>query len=186
MRSYDSAVSTKQLVYKCTHLYHLDSSAAPGLVIANRRRCSTLPRQRQSGCRAAVSAMGASDGAAGRAAIEEAFKSYKKGFPDVRDISAAELNALQQDPSTKVMLVDIRTPEEQQVHVSGFTCISLCAGGLSLRTACSMWFNGGMVMHEQHTATDGLTCTCCRSQCYLALCHSRRLSSGSLSRTRAH
>jgi hypothetical protein len=183
---YIATANTTQVAFRHIHPIHPIYSTRATILILNRCRCSTLPRHRQPGHRAAVTAMAASDGAAGRAAIDEAFKSYKKGFPDVRDISAAELNALQQDSSTKLMLVDIRTPEEQQVHVSGFTCILTCAGGLSLRTACSMWFNGGMVVRTSSMpAIDGLVCVCCRSQCYLALCHSRRLSSGSLSRTRA-
>ena len=46
---------------------------------------------------------------------------------------------------------------------------------------------GGMVVRTSSIpATDGLVCICCRCQCYLALCHSRRSSSGSLSRIRAH
>lgn len=56
------------------------------------------------------------DAEAGREAIEEAFRKYKKSFPDVPDISAAELNALQQDPAAHLVLVDVRTPEEQKVQ----------------------------------------------------------------------
>jgi hypothetical protein len=69
--------------------------------------------------------MAASDNAAGRAAVEEAFESYRKSFPDVPDMSAAELNALQQDASTKFVLVDVRTPEEQQVQASCFVDAAL-------------------------------------------------------------
>jgi hypothetical protein len=134
--------------------------------------------------------MAASDGAAGRAAIDEAFKGYKKGFPDVRDISAAELNALQQDPSTQLVLLDIRTPEEQQVHVSCFTCMLLCADSLYLRTSeeqkvhvhcftCMMLCAGrlyllGSMQHvverrhvgagKQQTATEELICAYRRSR----------------------
>lgn len=59
------------------------------------------------------------DAAAGRAAIEKAFAGYKKQFPDVQDISAAELNTLMQDQtgSAKPEVVDVRMPEEQQVSM---------------------------------------------------------------------
>ena len=67
--------------------------------------------------------MAASDSAAGRAAIDEAFETHRKSFPDVQDVSAAELNALQTDPSAPMVLLDIRTPEEQQVQASGYVCV---------------------------------------------------------------
>lgn len=91
---------------------------------------SSLVCRAQRGRSPLVVMASAHDAAAGRAAIEEAFAGYKKQFPDVKDISAAELNTLMQGQtgSAQPEVVDVRTPEEQQASGSLKKLLTRVAG----------------------------------------------------------